>query len=169
MSGYLKLRIAGLHAAKKHLRAVGQETGTKEDTHGKAAITDRVRQARGDLAEAYRLQLEPIRILKMKILAKLSEIESNSTMQNASGLRFPETSDGFLSSKQLAEKHGVPVNSLRRRLERWHKEHPELAGKKFAEIADREGRGAKWIYLESVVRDIILDLQQNPQKRPRNK
>ena len=80
--------------------------------------------------------------------------------------------EGFLTSKQLARNHDVPAEDLRKRLDRWRDHNKDLAGKKFTEKADREGRGAKWLYLESAVKGIIDDLQQivnRPGKRPQRK
>jgi len=76
---------------------------------------------------------------------------------------------GFLAAQELAGKYGVPLDALRKRLERWRKDNPDLAGKKFTEMVDRRGDSEKWLYVEAAVVDIILDLRKNrktPDKRP---
>ena len=59
----------------------------------------------------------------------------------------------------LAEKHGVPQEALRKRLDRGRRNHPDQG---WIEVADRRAKEPKYLYDPSVtwVRETIEDLEK---------
>ena len=66
-------------------------------------------------------------------------------------------STAFVAISELATKHKVPAEALRKRLYRWRKHH--LDGWHEVERSARGSRGAKFMYQESAVIGIIRDMK----------
>ncbi|MCL4741616.1 MAG: hypothetical protein KJZ54_05360 [Phycisphaerales bacterium] len=65
----------------------------------------------------------------------------------------PLPTSGMFTATDLAERFGVPIHALRKRLERWRAEN--LFGKGWVEDGSPESRNAKYLYDVSAVRPII--------------
>jgi hypothetical protein len=72
-----------------------------------------------------------------------------------------ESNTGFLTSTQLAKKHRVNAEALRKRLERWKRTHPD----DWQEVANRRSKEAQYLFRESAVLPIIKKLKASG-KRP---
>jgi hypothetical protein len=75
-------------------------------------------------------------------------------------------SSAKLSPRELADKHGVSGEALRKRLDRWRHEHD--AG--YVEVSNSTPREPKYLYDEAVVVSVIEALKAKPagQKRAAN-
>lgn len=65
----------------------------------------------------------------------------------------PPPADGMFTVGQLAKKHELPAEALRRRLERWRKNHRDTEGIDWRETTHK----GQFIYRESAVLSVIED------------
>lgn len=72
-----------------------------------------------------------------------------ATLPNGSGMFTP---------KELADQFKVPLDPLRKRLDRWRKKH--LVGSDWTEVEGATSREAKYLYRLKAITQIIEDLKE---------
>src|SRR5262249_769339 len=103
-------------------------------------------------------------IRKARIASKsASEIPSSSQTTNeshdegdsSSTQKKKKPDKAFLRAREISEQFDKDHETLRKRLERWRKKHPEEAGKGWIEIQDCPGRLELHAYCLATVQHII--------------
>lgn len=92
-------------------------------------------------------------------------LQSRRLESGKAGDGSADIGDVPLSPKQLAVRHNVDHDSLRRRLERRRKHD----GNCFVEIENRSGHEPQFLYWEARITDIIEDLKSSTPRPPQKK
>ncbi len=69
-----------------------------------------------------------------------------------------------LSSREIAEKAGVPHDPLRKRLDRWRSKNPDQSGAGWFEVSDRKSKDPQYLYCVGSVRAIVDASSKRPAK-----
>lgn len=93
---------------------------------------------------------------------RASEMPGNTPEVSAAPHSPTAPDRGFYSAGDLATRHKVKAEPLRKRLERWRKKR--FGSDDWTEQADRANRAPRFLYRESAVADIVRD--SPPQQRP---
>jgi len=88
-------------------------------------------------------------------MKSLCESSRDDAFVHLDGIR-QRSPPSWLTVRDLATKHQLPEEALRKRLERWQRKNRDRLGEWFVEKAEPK-RGKKWLYREDAVREVIVN------------
>lgn len=141
------------------LRAEDRELAGRIFTRLQSALPEYLVGATREIdAAKVRMDILALRGMFERSLSELLAVESEQKDKQSQGL------SGWLTPGELAETHGLPLDALRKRLERYRKK--TMDGWK--ETGNRKSREARFVFNVEMARPIIDAMKAGQRKRPAN-
>jgi hypothetical protein len=70
-------------------------------------------------------------------------------------LQAPDSGNEFVGCSELAKRHGIKVDVLAKRLERWRLKHPQQVDKDWLEKDDPQSHQPRFLYRLGAIQDMV--------------